>query len=86
VKQATFASKVEVNGKDVSVTREVDGGLEIVKAPLPAIITADLRSITIVQVLLLTLQSESAPIRDSAEYHEGQEKATDENDAAGSGS
>ncbi|KAJ3107618.1 hypothetical protein HDU97_003612 [Phlyctochytrium planicorne] len=43
--QATFASKVEVQPaeKKVVVTREVDGGLEVVKAPLPAVITADLR-------------------------------------------
>ncbi|KAJ3414915.1 hypothetical protein HDV05_005864 [Chytridiales sp. JEL 0842] len=43
--QATFASKVEVDAaaKKVSVTREIDGGLETVAAPLPAIITSDLR-------------------------------------------
>ncbi|KAJ3037425.1 hypothetical protein HK097_003520 [Rhizophlyctis rosea] len=41
--QATFASKVEVQGEKVTVTREVDGGLETVSAPLPAVITADLR-------------------------------------------
>jgi electron transfer flavoprotein beta subunit len=45
--QGTFASKVEVDGTmpggKVSVTREVDGGLETVRLTLPAIITADLR-------------------------------------------
>jgi electron transfer flavoprotein beta subunit len=41
--QATFASKVEVADGHVSVTREVDGGLEILKLQLPAIITTDLR-------------------------------------------
>ncbi len=41
--QGTFASKVEVAGDAVSVTREVDGGLETVKLSLPAIITTDLR-------------------------------------------
>ncbi|WP_374594519.1 electron transfer flavoprotein subunit beta/FixA family protein [Aquabacterium sp.] len=41
--QATFASKVEVAGGAVSVTREVDGGLETVKLSLPAVITTDLR-------------------------------------------
>ncbi|MGK2908807.1 MAG: electron transfer flavoprotein subunit beta/FixA family protein [Sphingobium sp.] len=41
--QGTFASKVEVEGDSVSVTREVDGGLETVKLSLPAIITTDLR-------------------------------------------
>ncbi len=41
--QATFASKVEVAGGAVSVTREVDGGLETLKLTLPAVITTDLR-------------------------------------------
>lgn len=41
--QATFASKVDVNGAVVKVTREVDGGLETIAVKLPAIITTDLR-------------------------------------------
>jgi electron transfer flavoprotein beta subunit len=41
--QATFASRVQVETEKVLVTREIDGGLETVEAPLPAIITADLR-------------------------------------------
>jgi electron transfer flavoprotein beta subunit len=41
--QGTFASKVEVSGDTVTVTREVDGGLETVALNLPAIITTDLR-------------------------------------------
>ncbi|WP_313570721.1 electron transfer flavoprotein subunit beta/FixA family protein [Comamonas terrigena] len=41
--QATFASKVEVAGDKVNVTREVDGGLETVALTTPAIITTDLR-------------------------------------------
>ncbi|WP_353155128.1 electron transfer flavoprotein subunit beta/FixA family protein [Herminiimonas fonticola] len=41
--QATYASKVEVDGDKVKVTREVDGGLEIVSLTLPAIVTTDLR-------------------------------------------
>ena len=42
--QGTFASKVEVDGTEsVSVTREVDGGLETVKLRLPAVVTTDLR-------------------------------------------
>jgi len=41
--QGTFASKVEVSGDKVSVTREVDGGLETVSLSLPAVITTDLR-------------------------------------------
>ena len=41
--QGTFASKVEVADGKVSVTREVDGGLETVRLSLPAVITTDLR-------------------------------------------
>ncbi len=41
--QATFASKVEVTGDSVRVTREIDGGLETLALPLPAVITTDLR-------------------------------------------
>jgi electron transfer flavoprotein beta subunit len=41
--QATFASKVEIADGHARVTREVDGGLEIVSLTLPAIITTDLR-------------------------------------------
>jgi electron transfer flavoprotein beta subunit len=41
--QGTFASKVEVSGDTVTVTREVDGGLETVSLKTPAIITTDLR-------------------------------------------
>jgi electron transfer flavoprotein beta subunit len=41
--QGTFASKVEIDGDHVAVTREVDGGLETVKLALPAIVTTDLR-------------------------------------------
>jgi electron transfer flavoprotein beta subunit len=41
--QGTFASKVELGGNGVQVTREVDGGLETVDLKLPAIVTTDLR-------------------------------------------
>ncbi len=41
--QATFASKVEVDGTDFKVTREVDGGLQTLKLKGPAIVTTDLR-------------------------------------------
>ena len=41
--QATFASKVVVADGKVSVTREVDGGLETLSLTLPAIVTTDLR-------------------------------------------
>jgi electron transfer flavoprotein beta subunit len=41
--QGTFASKVEVKGDRVEVTREVDGGLETVSLATPAIVTTDLR-------------------------------------------
>ncbi|UVK97337.1 electron transfer flavoprotein subunit beta/FixA family protein [Pseudomonas sp. B21-048] len=41
--QGTFASKVEVSGDTVAVTREVDGGAQTVSLKLPAIVTTDLR-------------------------------------------
>ncbi|WP_348670972.1 electron transfer flavoprotein subunit beta/FixA family protein [uncultured Paracoccus sp.] len=41
--QATFASKVEIEGEAAKVTREVDGGLQTIEVKLPAIVTADLR-------------------------------------------
>ena len=43
--QATFASEIVVTDdkKSIEVTREVDGGLETLKLPLPAIVTTDLR-------------------------------------------
>lgn len=41
--QGTFASKVEVAGDTINVTREVDGGLETVALKAPAIVTTDLR-------------------------------------------
>jgi electron transfer flavoprotein beta subunit len=41
--QATFASKVVVTESGVEVTREIDGGLETLALPLPALVTTDLR-------------------------------------------
>ena len=41
--QGTFASKLTVEGDTITVTREVDGGLETVALNLPSIITTDLR-------------------------------------------
>ncbi|MEL6967692.1 MAG: electron transfer flavoprotein subunit beta/FixA family protein [Pseudomonadota bacterium] len=41
--QATFASKLEIEGGDATVTREVDGGLQTIKTSLPLIMTTDLR-------------------------------------------
>ena len=43
VGQGTFASEIKVDGGKVNVTREVDGGLQTVTLPLPAVITTDLR-------------------------------------------
>jgi electron transfer flavoprotein beta subunit len=43
VGQATFASEIVIDGTNASVTREVDGGLQTLTLPLPAIVTADLR-------------------------------------------
>ena len=41
--QATFASKISIEGDAASVTREIDGGLQTIKVSLPAIVTTDLR-------------------------------------------
>ena len=41
--QATFASRVVIEGESAKVTREVDGGLETVEIALPAVVTTDLR-------------------------------------------
>jgi electron transfer flavoprotein beta subunit len=41
--QGTFASKLALDGDSISVTREVDGGLQTVKLKMPAIVTTDLR-------------------------------------------
>ena len=41
--QATFASKLEIDGGKAKVTREVDGGLETISVSLPAVVTTDLR-------------------------------------------
>ena len=41
--QGTFASKVTLDGDALTVTREVDGGLQTVKLKVPAIVTTDLR-------------------------------------------
>jgi electron transfer flavoprotein beta subunit len=47
--QATFASKLELDGaaasppRTVKVTREIDGGLQTLQVPLPAVVTVDLR-------------------------------------------
>jgi electron transfer flavoprotein beta subunit len=41
--QGTFASKLTIDGEAISVTREVDGGLQTVKLKAPAIVTTDLR-------------------------------------------
>jgi electron transfer flavoprotein beta subunit len=43
IAQATFASKVEIDGDKATVTREVDAGLETLEVDLPAVITTDLR-------------------------------------------
>lgn len=41
--QGTFVSSLEVMGQEIQVVREVDGGLETLKMPLPAVVTTDLR-------------------------------------------
>ena len=41
--QATFASKLEIDGDAAVVTREVDGGLQTIRVAMPAVVTVDLR-------------------------------------------
>jgi electron transfer flavoprotein beta subunit len=41
--QATFASRVELLGSEIRVDRETDHGIETLRMPLPAVVTADLR-------------------------------------------
>ena len=41
--QATFAGKIVIGGGKATVTREVDGGLQTLSAPLPAVVSVDLR-------------------------------------------
>jgi electron transfer flavoprotein beta subunit len=41
--QATFASKLEIDGSEARVTREIDGGLQTIRVKLPFIMTTDLR-------------------------------------------
>lgn len=41
--QATYASKLEINGEEAAVTREVDGGLQTINVKMPTIVTTDLR-------------------------------------------
>jgi len=41
--QGTFASKIDIGEGNIGVTREIDGGLETVSLPLPAVVTTDLR-------------------------------------------
>jgi electron transfer flavoprotein beta subunit len=41
--QGTFASKIEIDGAEANVTREIDGGLQTVKLKMPMIVTTDLR-------------------------------------------
>ena len=41
--QATFASKLDIEGGSANVTREIDGGLETIKVTMPCIVTTDLR-------------------------------------------
>ena len=60
--QATFASKVELQSGSVEVTREIDGGLETLKAELPAIVTTDLRLNEPRYASLPTYESKKKPI------------------------
>ena len=41
--QGTFAYKIEINGAEMDLTREIDGGLETIRLRMPAVVTTDLR-------------------------------------------
>lgn len=41
--QGTFASKIEIDGETLNLTREIDGGLQTLKLKMPAVVTTDLR-------------------------------------------
>jgi len=41
--QGTFASKVDIKNNKISVTREIDGGINTLEMKVPAVLTADLR-------------------------------------------
>ena len=41
--QATFVSKIDIDGENIKATREVDGGLETLTVKMPAVLTTDLR-------------------------------------------
>jgi electron transfer flavoprotein beta subunit len=41
--QGTFASKVDIKNNKISVTREIDGGINVLEMKVPAVLTADLR-------------------------------------------
>lgn len=91
--QATFASKLELLGtpdvgQEVQVTREIDGGLGVVKTKFPFVLTTDLRlngmsfsSDSHVRSLL-TVRSR-APLCLAAQHHEGKEEADQDGDAEG---
>jgi len=61
--QATFASKVDIAGKDITVTREIDTGLETIKMTGPAVITCDLRlNIPKIAPLAMMMKAKKSPI------------------------
>ncbi|MBT6356211.1 MAG: electron transfer flavoprotein subunit beta/FixA family protein [Nitrosomonadales bacterium] len=41
--QGTFVSKIEINNNKLTITREIDGGTNVLEMNLPAVLTADLR-------------------------------------------
>lgn len=81
--QATFASKVELEGKGekgdgVQVTREVDGGLAVVKSAIPLVVTTDLRLNGTLLVSVVVADPTRTALRLAAQHHEGQEEASQE--------
>ena len=65
--QATFASKIEASDGILTVTREVDQGLETIEVDLPCVVTADLRLNTPgFAAISAILKAKKAPIEERA--------------------
>ena len=65
--QATFASKIEASDGTLTITREVDQGLEIIQVDLPCVVTADLRLNTPrFAAISAILKAKKAPIEERA--------------------
>jgi len=79
--QATFASEIKLAAGMATVTREIDGGLQVLEVPLPAVITADLRlneprfASYVARTDARPRLKPAANAAQAAEHYEGEEKA-----------